>query len=324
MRGPIFLALMFGVAVMAGAEAQAQTWPARPIKLVVATGPGSATDIMARLLSDGLSRRLAQPVVVENIAGASGLVGHQAVARAAPDGHTLLFTATSGLAINPISFKSLPYDPRRDFLAIAMVCSLGPQMLSVNAELPVSNGAEFLAYARQNRGRLPMAFDATAGAGAFAAKLMNKRSDLQLIEVPYRSVAQMIQDMSGGTTKVLMSSIAAAAPAVDAGKVRRIAVTSATRFPGLPDLPPLNDFVPGVVVNGWFAIVAPAGVDRPVVDKLNAAIADYLKEPEIQSRLLSFGLATEGAGTPESTAEFIEKEQQRWQSIANDLAIEPQ
>ena len=205
-----------------------------------------------------------------------------------------------------------------------MVCSLGPQMLSVNAELPVSNGAEFLAYARQNRGRLPMAFDATAGAGAFAAKLMNKRSDLQLIEVPYRSVAQMIQDMSGGTTKVLMSSIAAAAPAVDAGKVRRIAVTSATRFPGLPDLPPLNDFVPGVVVNGWFAIVAPAGVDRPVVDKLNAAIADYLKEPEIQSRLLSFGLATEGAGTPESTAEFIEKEQQRWQSIANDLAIEPQ
>ncbi len=153
--------------------------------------------------------------------GASGILAHQAVARAAPDGYTLLFTNTSGLAINLVSFKQLPYDPTRDFAPVAMVCSLGPQMLSVNAELPVRSLPEFIAYAKANHGKLSMAFDTTAGAAAFAAKLLNKRTDLGLIEVPYRTAAQMTQDIASGTTQVMMSSIAAARSVVDAGKVRR-------------------------------------------------------------------------------------------------------
>jgi len=308
----------------ARAQSGAQTWPNRPVRLIVPTGPGAATDIMARLLADGVGRGLGQPMVVENMPGASGIVAHQAVARAEPDGHTLLFTNTSGMAINLISFKQLPYDPLRDFTPVAMVCSLGPQMLSVNATLPVNSVPELFTYAKANRGKLTIAFDTTAGAAAYAARVLNRRGDLGLTEVPYRSAAQMTQDVASGVNQMMMSSIAAAQAVVDAGKVRRLAVTSAKRFPGLPDLPSVSETEPGVVMNGWFAVVAPAGTPSNVVKRLNERIGEFLKGDEIQQRLLAFGLATQGAGTPESTAQFIRDDQQQWRVLAKELDVQPQ
>ncbi len=310
--------------LVSATQADAQTWPSRPIKLVVPTGPGAATDVMARLLSDGVGRNLGQPMVVENMPGASGILAHQAVARAAPDGYTLLFTNTSGMAINPVSFRQLPYDPTRDFTPVAMVCSLGPQMLSVNAELPVNTLPELVAYARANRGKLSIAFDTTAGAAAFAAKLLNRRADLGLVEVPYRSAAQMTQDVASGVNQVMMSSVAAANAVVQAGKVRRIAITSGSRFPGLPELPSISESIPGIVMNGFFAVVAPDGTPPDIVRRLNREIGEYLKGPEVQARLLSFGLATEGAGTPESTGALIRQEQEQWRALAKELEIQPQ
>jgi tripartite-type tricarboxylate transporter receptor subunit TctC len=305
-------------------EAAAQTWPNRPLKLVVPTGAGSATDVMARLLAGGISSGLGQPVVVENMPAASGVVAHQTVARAEPDGHTLLFTNTSGMAVNLVSFKQLPYDPTRDFLPVAMVCSLGPQMLSVNAEVPAQTIQEFLSYARATRGKLSMGFDNTAGAAAFAAKLFNRRADLGLVEVPYRAGPQAAQDAASGVTQVLMSSIAAANALVQAGKLRRLAVTSASRFPSLPDLPSMKEHVPGVVMNGWFAVVAPATTPVVVIERVNRQIELFLKGDEIKQRLLSFGLATEGAGTPETTAKYIRDEQNAWRALAKELDIQPQ
>jgi len=323
-------AVLACVAVALASDAHAQGgpagsgWPTRPIRLIVPTGAGTATDIMARLVANGIGAGLGQPVVVENLPGASGLVAHQAVARAAPDGYTLLFTNTSGMSVNPVSFKTLPYDPARDFIAVAMVCSLGPQMLSVNAELPAKTVPEFFAYAKANRGKLSIAFDNTAGAAAFAAKLVNRRADLGLVEVPYRASAQMTQDAAAGTVQVLMSSIAAARAMVDAGKLRRLAVTSAARFPALPDLPTISEFAPGVVMNGWFAVVAPTGTAGEVVARVNREIGAYLKGADIQERLHAFGLATEGAGTPESTAAFIRADQEQWRAVAKELEVEPQ
>ncbi len=321
----ILFRLLLCCAFLAFAEqGNAQTWPNRPLKLIVPTGPGAATDVMARLLSDGVSQKLGKPIVVENMPGASGIVAHQSAARAEPDGYTLLFTNTSGMAINLISFKQLPYDPSRNFTPVAMVCSLGPQMLSVNARLPVDTVPGFIAYAKANRGKLTMAFDTTAGAAAFAAKLLNKRADLGLIEVPYRSAAQMTQDVASGVNQVMMSSVAAANAVVQAGMVRRIAITSAKRFPGLPELPSVGETVPGMAVNGWFAVVAPAGTPPNVVARLNREIGEYLEAADVRQRLLTFGLATEGAGTPESTGEFIRQEQDRWRMLAKELDIEPQ
>lgn len=306
-------------------EAQnVQNWPARPLRLIVPTGAGAATDIMARLLANGIGNSLGQPVVVENMPGASGILAHQAVARAQPDGYTLLFTNTSGMSINPVTFKTLPYDPARDFTAVAMVCSLGPQMLSVNAGLPVKTVPEFFDYARARRGTLSIGFDNTAGAAAFATKLLNRRADLNLVEVPYRTASQMTQDAAGGTVQVLMSSIAAAGPMVEAGRLRRLAVTSRSRFPALPDLPAISEFAPGVVVNGWFAVVAPRATPSGVVARINREIGEYLKTPDIRERLFSFGLATEGAGTPESSAQLIRDDQEQWRALAAELDIRPQ
>jgi tripartite-type tricarboxylate transporter receptor subunit TctC len=266
------------------AEGQGSSaWPVRPIRLIVPTGAGAATDIMARLLANGIESGLGQSVVVENMPGASGLLAHQAVARAQPDGYTLLFTNTSGMSINPISFKALPYDPARDFTAIAMVCSLGPQMLSVNADLPVKTVPEFFDYTKAHSGKLSIGFDNTAGAAAFTTKLLNRRADLDLVEVPYRNAAQMTQDAASGAVQVLMSSIATAGPMVDSGKLRPLAVTSASRFPALPSLPTISEFAPGVVVNGWFAVVAPAATPPDAVTRLNREIAAYLNTPWISS-----------------------------------------
>jgi len=322
----LFVSVLVG-AVMAAvyaAAAQAQNWPARPIKLIVPTGPGAATDVMARLLADGASRGLGQPVIVENLPGASGIVAHQAAARAAPDGYTFLFTNTSGMAINLISFKQLPYDPTRDFTPVALVCNLGPQMLSVNVAVPATSLGEFIAYARATRDKLSLAYDTTAGAAAFAAKLVNRRADLGLAEVPYRSAAQMGQDIASGVTQAMMSSIAAANPFVQAGKIRRIAITSGVRFPGLPDLPSVSETLPGVVMDGFFAIVAPAGTSTAIVVRMNREIAEFLDGLDIRERLLAFGLATGGAGTPESTGAYIRREQAQWREFAKELGVEAQ
>jgi len=320
----VLCALIFCLVCVLAVEVNAQTWPSRPLKPIVPTGPGAATDVMARMLADGVSRKLDQPMVVENMPGASGILAHQTVARAAPDGYTFLFTNTSGLAINLISFKQLPYDPTKDFTAVATVCNQGPQMISVNAELPVKTLSDLIAYAKANRGKLSIAFDTTAGAAAFGAKLFNRRADLGLVEVPYRSAAQMTQDVASGVNQVMISSVAAAQSVVDAGKVRRIAITSKTRFRGLPDLPAVSETLPGIVVDGFFAIVAPAGTPADIVARLNREIAEYLKSPEVQQRLISFGLATEGAGTPAGTAQFIRNEQDHWRALAQELDVEPQ
>jgi tripartite-type tricarboxylate transporter receptor subunit TctC len=317
-------ALLVCALALLAAPANAQSWPSRPVKLIVPTGPGAATDVMARLVADGVSRTLGQAVVVENIPGASGILAHQAAARAAPDGYTLLFTNTSGMAINLISFKQLPYDPTRDFTAVALVCSLAPQMLSVNAELPVASVGELISYAKANPAKLSIAFDTTAGAAAFGAKLFNKRAGLGLVEVPYRSAAQMTQDVASGINPVMMSSPAAANAVVQAGKVRRLAVTSGKRFPALPDLPSLSETIPGLVMNGLFSIVAPTGTPAEVVARLNREIARYLEGADVQQRLLALGLATEGAGTPENAAQTIRREQELWRAVAQELGVEPQ
>jgi tripartite-type tricarboxylate transporter receptor subunit TctC len=320
----LFATLVAATIALCAATAQAQNWPVRPIKLIVPTGPGAATDVMARLLADGASRGLGQPIIVENMAGASGILAHQAAARAAADGYTFLFTNTSGMAINLISFRQLPYDPTRDFTPVSLVCNLGPQMLSVNVALPVNSLPELIAYAHQNPNKLSLAYDATAGAAAFAAKLVNKRADLGLAEVPYRSAAQMVQDIASGVTQTMMSSIAAASPFVQAGKIRRIAVTSGVRFPGLPDLPSVAETLPGVVVDGFFAIVAPTGTPVAIVARMNREVGAYLKGGEIQQRLLAFGLATDGGGTPEGTGEYIRREQAQWREFAKELGVEAQ
>jgi len=317
-------AAMLAAAGGAQAQGQTQSWPNRPIKIIVPTGPGAATDVMARLMAESVTRGLGQPVVVENLPGASGLVAHQTAARASADGYTFLFTNTSGLATNPVTFKSIPYDPARDFAPVAMVVDFGPQILSVNVELPVKTVPELIAYAKAHPGKLSYAVDVTAGAAPICARLFNKRGELGMVEVPYRSAAQMVQDVASGTIPVLISSMAASNAMVQAGKIRRLAISSTKRFPPLPDLPTINETVPGVTMDGWFVLVAPIGVPAEAVQRMNREVGEFLKGDQIAQRLAGFGLATSGAGSPQSTGEFISREQEKWRALALELKIEPQ
>ena len=321
---PALRAALCAVILATATAAHAQSWPNRPVKMIVPTGPGAATDVMARLMAESVTRGLGQPVIVENLGGASGLVAHQTAARATADGYTFLFSNTSGLAINPVSFKSIPYDPVRDFTPVATVVDFGPQILSVNADVPVKTVAELIAYAKANPGKLSYAVDVTAGAAPIAARLFNKRAELGLVEVPYRSAAQMLQDVAAGTVPVLISSMAASNAMVQAGKVRRLAISSSKRFPPLPDLPAINETVPGVAMDGWFVVVAPTGTPAEAVQRMNREIGEFLKGDQINARLTGFGLATSGAGTPQSTGEFIAREQEKWRALAVELKIEPQ
>jgi tripartite-type tricarboxylate transporter receptor subunit TctC len=205
-----------------------------------------------------------------------------------------------------------------------MVCDLGPQSVSVNAELPVKSLPELIAYAKTKPDGLTYAVDVTAGAAPFAARLLNKRAEMKMVEVPYRSAAQMMQDVASGINPVLISSIAASSLMVQAGKVRRVAITSSKRFPGLPDLPTASETVPGLVMDGWFVIVAPTGTPAEIVTRVNRSIEEFLKGEEIRQRLISFGLATSGASTPENTGAHIKREQERWRALAQELGVEPQ
>ncbi len=322
LRSVLTVAAVASMAWVGGVRAQ--NWPERPVKLIVPTGPGAATDVMARLLAEDVGRRIGGTMFVENRAGASGIPAHQAAATADPDGYTFLFTNTSGLASNIVTFKKLPYDPAADFTAVAIVANLAPQMISVNAAVPAKNLAELITYAKANSGKVSYGADATAGAAVFAGRLLNKHSGAGIAEVAYRSAAQMVQDAASGVLPVLVSSIAVASPFMQTGQLRAIAVTSSTRFPSMPDVQAINETLPGVQMDGWFVVVAPKGVAAPIVQKVNAAVGEYLKLPATQKRLIDIGLATDGAGTPESTAKFIAEQQAAWRVLAKDLDIQAQ
>jgi tripartite-type tricarboxylate transporter receptor subunit TctC len=321
-KSALVLAALGSMLLTAGAFAQ--EWPTRPIKLIVPTGPGTGTDIMARVMANEVSKNLKGSVFVENLPGASGIPAHRAAATAAPDGYTFLFTNTSGIALNPVAFKSLPYDPAKDFMAVAMVADLAPQLVSVHKDLQVKSLPELIAYAEANPGKLDYAVDVTAGAAPFSARLLNGRSGAKMIEVPYRSAAQMTQDVAAGRVPVLITSIAASRAFLDNGNIRAIAVFSSRRFPTLLNVPTVAETLPNTVLDGFFAVVAPVGTPKDIVLKFNRAVGEFLKTEEAPKRLADLGLGTSGTGTPESTAKYIADEQHSWRELAKELKIEPQ
>ncbi len=320
----ILRALLFAAILSIAGEAHAQGWPTRPVRLIVPTGAGHAVDIVARILATGVSQTLGQTVFIENMPGASGFIGAQTTARAEPDGYTFLFAPASLLSSNMYLFKSLPYDPAKDFTAVAMVCDKGPIVVSVNPDLPVKTIAELIAYGKANPGKLSYAVDASGGFAIATARLLNKRGGIGMVEVPYRSSPQMAQDTMAGTIQLMVSSIPPVAGAEKAGKLRWLGVSSAQRFPGLERLPTIAETLPGFQIDGWFVVVAPAGTPAPILQKLNREIDAVFKSQEVRARALGFGLGVSDAGTPESTQAFIRAEQERWRGLVTELGMEAQ
>ena len=310
--------------VSAQAQSQSQSWPTRSIRLIVSTGPGLGTDIMARMMSESLSRQLGQQVFVENVGGAAGMIGTQAAVRAVPDGYTFLFAPASSMSSNMYLYKSVPYVPLRDLTPVAMVCDSSPFAVSVNPDLPIKTIPDLVAYSKANPGKLSYAIDSSSGYAGVIGQLLSKRGGVDWVQVPYKSTPQMLQDTAAGTTQLMISSIGAVQGMVAGGKLRMVALSSERRYPGLEDVSVIAETMPGFRIDGWFAVMAPIGTPQPIIERMNREIDIFLKSSELPPKLKTLGFATSGAGTPQSTADFIQAEQERWKKLVVELNIQPQ
>ncbi|MGE0799762.1 MAG: Bug family tripartite tricarboxylate transporter substrate binding protein [Lautropia sp.] len=290
------------LAFAAVSAAQAQDFPTKPVHIVVPYPPGGGADIHARVVADKLAGVLGQSVIVENRAGASGNIGAQFVARAAPDGHTLLL-AVSNLVINPAVQPNQPVDALKDFTPVAITLT-AQNLLLVNPSLPVKTLREFIDYAKANPGKL--SYGSTGiGTPLLAMELLKAMAKLDIVQVNYKGDAPALTDLIGGQIQAYAGNIAAVEQQHRSGKLRGLAVTSRQRAESLPDVPTIDEAgVPGYELETWFGFVAPAGTPRPVVDKLNAAINRVIAMPDVRKRMQDSGFRPFTAGADEFGAKM--------------------
>ena len=306
-------------AVLAG-PAAAQDWPTRPVKFVISQPPGTSPDIVARFLADKLSRLLGQQVIVENRPGGQNVIGAQAVAKAPADGYTYFFATTAAIVTNPLTFKSLPYDPEKDFTPVAMIAK-SPMVIAVNPAVQAKTLAELVALDKAQPGKLAAANEGTKTFSGMMAKMLNTTAGTRLLQVPYTGVAPAIQDTIAGRTQVVLVSSAAFLPFLKRGELRALAVSAGKRVRGLEDVPALAETYPGFEYVGWFALLAPAGTPAGIVQRVNREMDRVLADPEIAKRLYDFGLVNEGAGTPEAMNEFLRAERVRWAKLIKETGV---
>ena len=300
--------------------ASAQAWPSRPIRMIVAFGAGSGSDIRARLIGDRLAAGLGQPVVIDNRGGANGFLAAEAVARARPDGYTLLFTSNSTHAANPALFRRLPYDPIGDFEPVAMIGET-PLIIVVNNDLPVRDLAGFVAYAKANPGRLNYASGNTSS--RVGAEMFKIATGVDMTFVSYRSNAQGITDVIAGNPQVMFSDATVGIPQVREGRVRAIGITGKQPIRALPGVPTVEAALglPGFAIHSWSAVFAPAGTPVEIVAKLNTEIRAILALPDIRARMEEEGtevppLDSAGVGR------FVVAEIAKWRRVVAQAGIE--
>ena len=309
--------------VAAGGPALAQDWPVRPVKFVISQPPGTSPDITARFLAERLSRLLGQQVVVENRPGGQNVIGAQAVAKAAPDGYTYFFATTAAVVTNPLTFKSLPYDPEKDFMPVAMIAK-SPMVIAVNPAVQAKTLAELVALDKSKPGTLAAANEGTKTFSGMMSQMLNKTAGIGLLQVPYTGVAPAIQDTIAGRTQVVLVSSAALLPFIKRGELRALAVSAGRRVRGIEDVPALAETYPGFEYVGWFALLAPAGTPAAIVQRINREMDRVLADPEMAQKLYDFGLVNEGAGTPEALGEFLRAERVRWKKLVADIGLQPE
>jgi tripartite-type tricarboxylate transporter receptor subunit TctC len=309
--------------LLAAGGADAQNWPSKPVRFIVTQAAGGTPDIICRLLADRLSRALGQQVVVENRPGAGNTIGMQMAARAAPDGYTFVFATAAALVTNPYTFKSLPYDPVADFVPVAMVAK-GPFIALANPSVPAKTLGELFAYDKANPGKLAYATDGPRNFSGIVAAWLNKLGGVDILQVPYATMPQGVQDALAGRVQLTILAVPSAAPHVASGALRPLAVTSLKRLSNYPDIPSIGDTFAGVEVIGWFVIAAPAGTPAAVVTHMNRELDKILKDPEIVNQLATVGFFTEGADTPEATRAFVRSQYDLWGKVAHDIGLRPE
>ena len=297
----------------------AQPYPSRPIRCIVASPPGGPADIVARLIGPKLTEAWGQPVVIDNRAGATGIIGTEMAARAAPDGYTIAVIG-AGLATNRILYQRVQYDPVRDFAPITQAISV-PNILVVHPAVPATSVHELIQLAKAKSGELRFASAGIGATGHLAAELLNSMAGVKMTHVPYKGGAPALVDLLGGQVEVLFSLAIAAMPHVKGGRLRALAVTSDRRSAVAPEIPTIAESgFPGYEVTGWFGVLAPAATPRAIVGKLNIAIVDILSSRDVRERLVSQG-ADSAPGTPERFAAHIKSESLKWARFIKEAGI---
>ena len=305
------------------APASAQSWPTRPIKIIVSQAAGGTPDIICRLISARLSTSLGQQVVVENRPGGANVVGATAAAHATADGYTLYFATAAALVSNPHTFKSLPYDPINDFVAVSMVAN-NPFLILAHPSVPANTLSELVAYDKANPGKLSFATDGRRNFSGILATWLNKVSGANILQVPYATMPQGIQDTLAGRTQLTILSPPSAGPHLASGALKALAISWTKRLPQFAQVQSISETYPGVELTGWFVIVAPTGTPAPVITRLNQEMDKILKNPEMVNRLGELGFFTEGAETPEATRVFVQAQYQLWSKVVREIGLEPE
>jgi len=304
------------LAVAAGL-AHAQAWPQKPIKIVVPYPPGGTSDILARAIAPGLQAALGQAVVIENKPGATGNLGAEFVAKAPPDGHTLLLADIGSLAISPSVFPALPFDPVKSFAPVIMV-AYSPHLLAAHPSVPAKNVKELIAYAKANPNKLNFAISGVGGANHLAGIDFAMRAGIEWTYIPYKGGSQAITDVMAGQANILFNGMLATYPFVKEGKLKAIAISSAKRFGAAPDIPTVAEAgFPGFETGSWQGIVAPAGTPPEVVAKLHATVTTILATAEVKERLDKAG-AELRPQSPAQFGAFIAAERDRWAKVVKD------
>jgi tripartite-type tricarboxylate transporter receptor subunit TctC len=316
----VVCAVLLALAMLLSAASAAETYPAKPIKLIIAFAAGSATDSMGRLLGEALSQRLGQQVVVENRPGATGTLAAAHVARSAPDGYTLLMTTNSTHGANPYIYRSLPYDPVKDFVPIARTATL-PFVLVAHLGLPVSTTAELIAYAKAHPGQL--SYGSASTTALVGAERINRLAGIDLVRVAYKSSPQAMLDLVAGRLQVMVADFATAMPQIRAGKLKVLGVTTAKRSSLLPGTPPLDETLPGFDVTSWNGLFAPAGTDRQIIARLASETAAVLAEPSIRRRLAEIGFEVDPLDS-EAFDRYVKEQLAYWGKLVHDAGIQPE
>ncbi len=322
-RARVVLAIAFTFAFAAGPNAAfAQAFPSKPITIVVPYPPGGTTDALARLLQEPLQKQLGQPVIIDNRPGASAVLGTKMVARAAPDGYTLLFP-NNGLVISPQVSKEANFAPLKDFAPVSLI-SLQPMVLVINPNVPATTLQQFIDYAKANPGKVEYASAGPASFGQLSSELFARRAGISLVHIPYKGQAPTTQAVLTGEVKMLLSTTSPQLNGlVKEGKLRMLGTGSAEPTPLAPGAVPLNQTLPNFVLDVWFGLFAPAGTPREVVARLNDAIGKVLAQPDIKSRFEQAGAQAAGS-TPEQLGTRIADEYANWAAVIKDAGIKPE
>lgn len=314
---------VFLLAVLAfAAGAQAQTWPSKTVRFIVPFPPGGSTDVAARTVADKLTRALGAPVLVENRAGGGGAIGTVEAARAAPDGHTLLFAADPVITLHLV-VKNVQFDMQRDFIAVTQVTTQ-PIAVAVHSSLPVKDVQELIAYAKANPGKLSFAHSGTGSGQHMSGELLKKMAGIDMVHVPYKGGGPAVQDLVGGQVPVGVLGSTPLIPHHKAGRIRIIAFTSKERFPPMPEIPTLHESgLAGFDTTQWLGILAPKGTPAEIVDRVYAETRKALELQDVKERLAQAALQPVG-NSPKEFEALIRADLERWTAVAKELKLEPQ